>query len=122
VVSASRSKDSWNATSLPIPIVSTGVQGATWVSVSAPYSGGSVPPAASFAFTPSVYAVTAERSRGEAAAQDRSAARRRPSVRSWTSLGSAPGPSSSASVPEAVRRSVSIWNSRSVPCTQPWAK
>jgi hypothetical protein len=36
--------------------------------------------------------VTAERSCGEAAAQDRSAARRRPSVRSWTSLGSAPGP------------------------------
>jgi hypothetical protein len=54
VVSASRSNDSWNATSLPMTIVSTGVQGATRVSFSAPYSGGSGPPVASFAFTPSV--------------------------------------------------------------------
>src|SRR5829696_4452014 len=43
-------------------------------------------------------------------------------VRSCTSVGRAAGPSSSARVPPACRRRVSIWNSRSWACTQPWRR
>jgi hypothetical protein len=50
---------------------------------------------------------------------ERSAARRNPMVRNCTSLASAFGPTSSASVPLAVRRCTSIWNSRSFAWSQP---
>ena len=50
---------------------------------------------------------------------ERSAARRRPKVRSCTSLANAPAPSSSASVPSACRRVTSIWKRRSCAWVKP---
>ncbi len=92
-----------------------------FVSSSAVYSDGSGL-AAIQALTPCAYASRTTLASGVIAACERSAARRRPSVRSWTSLPSALEPSSSASVPLACRRVESIWNSRSCACRYPTRK
>ena len=118
---SSRSKERPKARSLPIAAESSAVHGENLVNFSAAYSGGSGRAAAA-ALTPSAYASSAARARAERSGSERTAARCSPMVRSCTSLGRAPGPSNSASVPAACRRCVSIWKSRSSAWTQPCKK
>ncbi len=83
--------------------LSSAVQGSNFVISSAAYSGGSGWLSA-HAFTPAAYASSAARPSFERMFIELDAVRRRPIARSWTSLESAAGPRSSASVPLAWRR------------------
>ena len=121
VRSMSRSNDRLNVSNLFTSRLSTTVHGATLVTCTAAYCDGSLFRAI-HAFTPSAYAPRSAWVSDDNTDRLRSTVRRSPNVRSWTSLGNALLPSSSASVPDPVRRRTSIWNSRSSACTQPCRK
>ncbi len=112
------SKDRLKASALPIVAESSAVHGWNFVVSSAAYCGGNGLRATQ-ALTPSAYACSPALVASEYAASERSAERRRPIVRSSTSLPTPPGPTSSASVPLAWRRTTSIWNSRDCAVSQP---
>jgi hypothetical protein len=117
----SRSNDKENASDFKTTTLSTAVHGSTFVSCAVAYCPGRLFRAVQ-AFTPSAYARSASLVSGERMDRLRSAVRRRPSLRIWTSAGSALVPSNSASVPDPRRRVTSIWNNRSSACTQPCRK
>ena len=84
--------------SFAVAMLSSAVQGGIELSSSAAYSGGRACEE-SHALTPAAYASRSAIAAAESTAIDLAAARRRPSVRSCTSLGIAAAPRSSASVP-----------------------
>src|ERR1035437_9108214 len=108
VFEVSRSNESEKRKSFAIALLSSAVQGSNFVSSSAPYSGGRAGGVAAHLLAPAAYAAGPSGTSADEASRLPTAARLRPSVLSWTSWGSASGPRSSASVPDAVRRLTSI--------------
>ncbi len=115
------SNESPKVRSFAVAMLSSADQAGIDVSSSAAYSGGSGW-VEIHAFTPAAYASRSASAPAEMTSSDLAAARLSPSVRSWTSLATAAGPSSSASVPLAWRRVWSIWKSRSCAWSQPTRK